>query len=122
MGYYEYHKFRATQVGRKPSFTTRMENFIDECEYILWDGDMVEKWLCSLGFQQYVENFSNKQISGADLMYLNEEELRDMGIYVIGHRKKLMRDITELVWGVDRVCKWIDSIGNQQYNNNKKKK
>ena len=59
-----------------------------------WTPNDVVKWLGSIGLQQYGGGFLENAIGGAELMYLDKEDMRDgLGIRKVGHRIKLIREL-----------------------------
>ena len=59
-----------------------------------WTPNDVVKWLGSIGLQQYGGVFLENAIGGAELMYLDKEDMRDgLGIRKVGHRIKLVREL-----------------------------
>ena len=56
----------------------------------------VGAWLRSLGLGQYEAAFRDNEIDGAVLPKLTVEDLRDLGVAVIGHRRKIISAIEEL--------------------------
>ena len=55
----------------------------------------IEQWLSDLGLGQYAEQFIGADIDNDVLADLTDEDLRSLGI-TLGHRKKLLRAISEL--------------------------
>jgi class 3 adenylate cyclase len=53
-------------------------------------------WLRSLGLGQYEVAFRDNEIDGAVLPKLTVDDLRDLGVTVVGHRRKIMSAIEEL--------------------------
>ncbi|MFQ5946574.1 MAG: AAA family ATPase, partial [Anaerolineae bacterium] len=56
----------------------------------------VEAWLRGLGLEQYAEAFSENHIDAETLGKLTEEDLRDIGVTSVGHRRKLLDAIAHL--------------------------
>jgi SAM domain (Sterile alpha motif) len=56
----------------------------------------IEKWLCSLGLQQYVAAFRDNAVDAEILPELTEADLEKLGV-VLGHRKRLLKAIAALV-------------------------
>jgi class 3 adenylate cyclase/predicted ATPase len=56
----------------------------------------VAEWLRGLGLQQYERAFHDNAIDAAVLPELTAEDLRDMGVGVVGHRRKLLAAIAIL--------------------------
>jgi SAM domain (Sterile alpha motif) len=48
----------------------------------------IAAWLRSLGLQQYEPIFRDNDIDGAVLPSLTAEDLRDLGIASVGHRRR----------------------------------
>jgi len=56
----------------------------------------VTEWLLNLGLGQYVETFKTNAIDGEVLLLLSDDDLRELGIAALGHRKKLAAAIAKL--------------------------
>src|SRR5271167_1683248 len=53
-------------------------------------------WLGNLGLGQYEAAFRDNEIDGAVLAKLTLDDLKDLGVAVVGHRRKIMSAIEEL--------------------------
>jgi class 3 adenylate cyclase/tetratricopeptide (TPR) repeat protein len=53
-------------------------------------------WLRSLGLGQYEASFRDNEIDGSVLPKLTVDDLKDLGVAVVGHRRKIMSAIEEL--------------------------
>ena len=53
-------------------------------------------WLRSRGLGQYEATFRDNEVDGAVLPKLTVEDLKDLGIAIVGHRRKIMSAIEEL--------------------------
>ena len=53
-------------------------------------------WLHGLGLQQYEETFRDNAIDAAVLPELTTEDLKDLGVSLVGHRRKLLAAIAAL--------------------------
>ncbi|MEZ5863575.1 MAG: adenylate/guanylate cyclase domain-containing protein [Geminicoccaceae bacterium] len=62
----------------------------------------VALWLRELGLGQYARVFTDNEIDAAVLDRLTAEDLKDMGITIVGHRRKLL-DAIEALRGSTRV-------------------
>jgi class 3 adenylate cyclase len=56
----------------------------------------IAAWLHSLGMQQYEQAFRDNAIDGAVLPELTADDLRDLGVSLVGHRRKLLAAIAAL--------------------------
>ena len=63
----------------------------------------IAAWLHSLGMQQYEEAFRANAIDAAVLPELTADDLKDLGIGLVGHRRKLLAAIATLRSDVDPV-------------------
>src|ERR1700734_2987445 len=63
----------------------------------------VEAWLRGLGLQQYLAAFRDNEIDGAVLRDLTADDLRELGVASVGHRRKLLSAISELSAASDSV-------------------
>ena len=53
-------------------------------------------WLGNLGLGQYEAAFQDNEIDGAVLPKLTLDDLKDLGVAVVGHRRKIMSATEEL--------------------------
>jgi hypothetical protein len=53
----------------------------------------IAAWLHGLGLQQYEPVFRDNDIDGAVLPSLTAEDLKDLGITSVGHRRRLLEAI-----------------------------
>ena len=53
-------------------------------------------WLRSLALGQYEATFRDNEIDGAVLPRLTVDDLKDLGVAVVGHRRKIISAIEEL--------------------------
>ena len=53
-------------------------------------------WLHGLGLQQYEQAFRDNAIDAATLPELTAEDLKDLGVSLVGHRRKLLAAIAAL--------------------------
>jgi class 3 adenylate cyclase len=56
----------------------------------------VGAWLRSLGLERYEAAFSDNEIDGTVLPSLTAEDLKDLGVGIVGHRRKLLDAIAAL--------------------------
>jgi class 3 adenylate cyclase/tetratricopeptide (TPR) repeat protein len=56
----------------------------------------IEAWLTGLGLDQYAEAFAENEIDGGTLPALTGDDLKEIGVGPLGHRKKLLAAIAEL--------------------------
>src|SRR6476646_1833524 len=56
----------------------------------------VEDWLRELGLEQYEAAFRENGVSGEDLCHLTAEDLQDLGVVAVGHRRRLLVAIEAL--------------------------
>ena len=72
------------------------------CGKVNWRGSRGEEsvdiavWLHGLGMQQYEEAFRDNAIDAAVLPELTAEDLTDLGVSLVGHRRKLLAAIATL--------------------------
>ena len=64
--------------------------------FIPTDVASVAQWLRDRELGMYADAFADNQINGAALQQLEERDLRQMGVVKVGHRKKLLRCISDL--------------------------
>ena len=53
----------------------------------------IAAWLHSLGMRQYEQAFRDNAIDAAVLPELTADDLRDLGVNLVGHRRKLLAAI-----------------------------
>lgn len=56
----------------------------------------VGTWLASLGLSQYAAAFEEQQVDGDLLASLSDDDLRELGVAALGHRKRLLLAIARL--------------------------
>ena len=61
-----------------------------------WTTKEVVTWLEANNFEQYSSEFQENDISGENLLDLTKDELIEMGVTKIGHRKTLLTLIQRL--------------------------
>jgi hypothetical protein len=57
----------------------------------------IADWLEKLGLGQYAQRFAENDIDFAVLSDLTDQDLEKVGVMSLGHRRKLLRAIVELV-------------------------
>jgi class 3 adenylate cyclase len=57
--------------------------------------DTITAWLSELGLSQYAEVFQRNDIGPDLLESLTDQDLRDLGVQSLGHRKKLLKAIAD---------------------------
>ena len=57
----------------------------------------VAEWLRGLGLEQYAPAFRDNHVDGEVLRRLTAEDLRELGVASIGHRRRLLDAIAALV-------------------------
>ncbi len=55
-----------------------------------------DSWLAELGLEKYAETFRDNHLDWDSLPFLEEADLRELGVDSLGHRKKLLRAIAAL--------------------------
>src|SRR5271169_1663632 len=56
----------------------------------------VADWLEKLGLGQYAQRFAENEIDFSILSDLTDQDLKEIGVSSLGHRRQLLRAITEL--------------------------
>ena len=56
----------------------------------------IAAWLRGLGLQQYEQAFYDNAIESAILFELTADDLKDLGVTLVGHRRKLLAAIAAL--------------------------
>jgi hypothetical protein len=64
-----------------------------------WSVNEVGEWLKERGYEQYQQIFKDNFISGYELFDLSVEDLVTIGIPLLGHRKRLLKEIAALQSG-----------------------
>src|SRR4030081_1415682 len=62
----------------------------------------IAEWLASIGLGEYAQRFGENAIDLSVVRDLTEQDLKDLGI-LLGHRRKLLRAISELQGDVARL-------------------
>ena len=62
----------------------------------------ITQWLRELGLEQYTEAFRDNAIDAKILPTLTADDLRDIGVTLIGHRRRLLNAIADLATGTSR--------------------
>ena len=55
----------------------------------------IAAWLIGLGLERYVEAFDANDVDAAVLRTLSADDLRELGVTSLGHRKKLLEAIAD---------------------------
>jgi len=61
-----------------------------------WDAPTVGEWLGRLGLAAYSQNFVTHQVTGDLLERMDKDDLRDLGVGLVGHRLLLLREVATL--------------------------
>jgi hypothetical protein len=61
--------------------------------------EQIADWLQKLGLGQYAQRFAENDINFAILPDLTDQDLKEIGVASLGHRRQLLRAITELKGG-----------------------
>ena len=56
----------------------------------------VAEWLGKLGLEQYAQRFAENDINLGILPDLTDQDLKELGVASLGHRRQLLRAIAEL--------------------------
>jgi SAM domain (Sterile alpha motif) len=56
----------------------------------------IASWLRGLGLDQYEQRFRDNAIDDTVLPALTADDLKDMGVVIVGHRRKLLETIAAL--------------------------
>ena len=56
----------------------------------------IADWLQELGLGQYAQRFAQNDITFALLPHLTDQDLKELGVASLGHRRQLLRAIAEL--------------------------
>jgi hypothetical protein len=60
---------------------------------------VVTDWLEKLGMSKYAQRFADNDIDFSILGDLTDQDLKDLGVASLGHRRKILRAIAELEHG-----------------------
>ena len=71
----------------------------------------IAAWLRGLGLEQYESAFRANEIDEKVLASLTSEDLREIGVVLIGHRRRLLNAIAALATGAPIVTKTTVSHG-----------
>jgi len=64
--------------------------------HLRWDAHAVGEWLIQLGLGEHRDAFVRHKISGDLLECLEKEDLRELGVNLVGNRLLLMREVARL--------------------------
>ena len=56
----------------------------------------IAAWLAGLGLERYNQVFHENEIDVGVLPRLTADDLKDMGVVIVGHRRKLLEAIADL--------------------------
>ena len=56
----------------------------------------IADWLAELGMSEYAEQFAENDIDLGVLVDLTDQDLKELGVTSLGHRRKLLRAIADL--------------------------
>ena len=85
-----------------------------------------DAWLKSLNLEEYINSFKNEAIDIDILSELTENDLKELGVKKIGHRKLLLKAISNLnIDSIENLKKFklisVKSINNDQLSIYRKK-
>ena len=72
-------------------------------------------WLRSLGLGQYEAAFRDNEIDGEVLPKLTLDDLRELGVAVVGHRRKIMSAIEELNSASSARAEGVNAVPTQSH-------
>lgn len=61
-----------------------------------WSTEQVSRWLQEIGMSEYAPAFLSNDISGDVLLHLHESDLLELGVYKLGHKRKIEMAIEAL--------------------------
>jgi len=61
-----------------------------------WSCDRVGDWLESLGFAEYQPMFYENEIEGKHLLDMTKDDLKELGVSILGHRLTILKAINQL--------------------------
>ncbi|PIK46918.1 putative SH3 and multiple ankyrin repeat domains protein 2 isoform X2 [Apostichopus japonicus] len=61
-----------------------------------WTASEVSEWLSSINMADYINDFVDNEITGEHLMSLTKEDLMELGVKPLGHKKAIMKAIEKL--------------------------
>ena len=73
----------------------------------------IEAWLQGLGLERYVPAFRDNEIDWEVLPKLTSEDLREIGVAAIGHRRKLLDAIAALGATAPAAAEWRHPLMHQ---------
>jgi len=56
----------------------------------------VREWLCHLGLEQYADAFAENAVDWQVLPNLSSDDLKEIGVTAVGHRRRLLQAIVAL--------------------------
>ena len=68
----------------------------------------VADWLRALGLERYEAAFRENDVSAEELCHLTAEDLKELGVTAVGHRRRLLVAIAKLTSNGPRRCSSVD--------------
>ncbi len=56
----------------------------------------IAEWLGALGLGRYTDAFAENDIDGDILLRLTNDDLREIGVSSVGHRRKLLEELAQV--------------------------
>ena len=72
----------------------------------------IADWLQKLGLGQYAQRFAENDISFGILLHLTDQDLKELGVASLGHRRQLVVCHSRLERRPERHCTAISDRGN----------
>src|SRR6266481_6339170 len=69
----------------------------------------ITNWLRGLGLEQYASAFRDNAVDGEVLRELTADDLKDLGVNLVGHRRKLLAAIAAL--GAEPPTRGVAQLG-----------
>ena len=69
----------------------------------------IRVWLEGIGFGNYADAFEENCVDGEVLAHLTSDDLRDIGVFAVGHRRKLLRAIEKLAGVPEETPETVDA-------------
>ncbi|KAF0022257.1 hypothetical protein F2P81_025483 [Scophthalmus maximus] len=96
------------------SFETSLPGDDPSCVVTSWTTQQVCHWLTGLNMEQYVPEFSARDVDGHQLLQMDGNKLKDLGMLSSSDRNVLRRRIKELQSAAEKEKKALDKLEKQK--------
>ncbi|CAM9537635.1 unnamed protein product [Lampetra fluviatilis] len=98
----------ASQPGAKDEPSPSRGHHWQNREVVEWTSQQVCQWLMVLGMQQYTQQFEDKNVSGEDLLQLDINKLKALGVTDVSDRTIIKKKLKDLKMAIEKERKAQD--------------